>query len=164
MPAANRSPPGGTAALRPSPRAEIHHFIGKDIASFRTLFWPAMLEAAGLALPTKVRVHGFLTVNRREDVGEPGHLPPWPAPISTTSIQPRCGITTPANCAGGIDDLDLNLDEFAAKVNADLVGKVVNLAEPDGAVARGHGPGRLSRRRRARQPRPTAAIAAAYED
>lgn len=108
-------------------RAEIHHFIGKDIVYFHTLFWPAMLEAAGKALPTKVRVHGFLTVNGQKmsksrgtfilartylDHLDPGMLRYYYA----------------AKISGGIDDIDLNLEEFAAKVNADLVGKVVNLA------------------------------------
>ena len=107
--------------------AEIHHFIGKDIVYFHTLFWPAMLEAAGRALPTKVRVHGFLTVNGQKmsksrgtfilartylDHLDPGMLRYYYA----------------AKLSGGIDDIDLNLEEFTTKVNADLVGKVANLA------------------------------------
>ncbi|MFM1902544.1 MAG: Methionine--tRNA ligase [Planctomycetota bacterium] len=107
--------------------AEIHHFIGKDIVYFHTLFWPAMLEAAERALPAKVRVHGFLTVNGQKmsksrgtfilartylDHLDPGMLRYYYA----------------AKLSGGIDDLDLNFEEFAAKVNADLVGKVANLA------------------------------------
>lgn len=109
------------------PPAEIHHFIGKDITYFHTLFWPAMLEAAGLALPTKVRVHGFLTVNGQKMSKSRGtfllartyldHLDPGALRYYYAS-----------KLSGGIDDLDLNLDEFQAKVNADLVGKVVNLA------------------------------------
>ena len=109
------------------PPAEIHHFIGKDITYFHTLFWPAMLEATGLALPTKVRVHGFLTVNGQKMSKSRGtfllartyldHLDPSALRYYYAS-----------KLSGGIDDLDLNLDEFTAKVNADLVGKVVNLA------------------------------------
>ena len=109
------------------PPAEIHHFIGKDITYFHTLFWPAMLEAAGLVLPTKVRVHGFLTVNGQKMSKSRGtfllartyldHLDPGGLRYYYAS-----------KLSGGIDDLDLNLDEFTAKVNADLVGKVVNLA------------------------------------
>jgi len=109
------------------PPAEIHHFIGKDIVYFHTLFWPALLEAADLALPTRVRVHGFLTVNGAKmskargtfllartylDHLDPGMLRYYYA----------------AKLSGGIDDIDLDLDDFAAKVNGDLVGKVVNLA------------------------------------
>ena len=109
------------------PPAEIHHFIGKDITYFHTLFWPAMLEAAGLALPTKVRIHGFLTVNGQKMSKSRGtfllartyldHLDPAALRYYYAS-----------KLAGGIDDIDLNLEEFATKVNADLVGKVVNLA------------------------------------
>ena len=116
---------GRDAAGRP--RAEIQHFIGKDIVYFHTLFWPAMLEAAGKALPAKVRVHGFLTVNGQKmsksrgtfilartylDQLDPGMLRYYYA----------------AKLSGGIDDIDLNLEEFTAKVNSDLVGKVANLA------------------------------------
>ena len=110
-----------------NPRAEIHHFIGKDIVYFHTLFWPAMLEAAGLALPTKVRVHGFLTVNGQKMSKSRGtfilartyleHLDPG-----------MLRYYYAAKISGGIDDLDLNLEEFTAKVNADIVGKVANLA------------------------------------
>jgi len=153
---------GGTNA----PPAEIHHFIGKDITYFHTLFWPAMLEAAGLALPTKVRIHGFLTVNgekmsksrgtfllarRYLDHLDPGMLRYFYA----------------AKLSGGIDDIDLDLDEFATKVNADLVGKVVNLAsrtarwlEPTGLAPAYPDDGGLF----ARAAADGAEIAAAYED
>lgn len=107
--------------------AEIHHFIGKDIIYFHTLFWPAMLHAAGLSLPTKVRIHGFLTVNGQKMSKSRGtfimarsyldHLDPGMLRYFYAS-----------KLSGGIDDIDLNLDEFVAKVNSDLVGKVVNLA------------------------------------
>ena len=109
------------------PAAEIHHFIGKDITYFHTLFWPAMLEAAGLSLPTKVRIHGFLTVNGEKMSKSRGtfllartyldHLDPAALRYYYAS-----------KLSGDIDDIDLNLEEFAAKVNSDLVGKVVNLA------------------------------------
>jgi methionyl-tRNA synthetase len=109
------------------PPAEIHHFIGKDITYFHALFWPAMLEAAGLALPTQVRIHGFLTVNGQKMSKSRGtfllartyleHLDPAALRYYYAS-----------KLSGGIDDIDLNLEEFTAKVNADLVGKVVNLA------------------------------------
>ena len=109
------------------PAAEIHHFIGKDITYFHALFWPAMLEAAGLSLPTKVRIHGFLTVNGEKMSKARGtfvlartyldHLDPAGLRYYYAS-----------KLSGDIDDIDLNLDDFAAKVNSDLVGKVVNLA------------------------------------
>lgn len=106
---------------------EVHHFIGKDITYFHTLFWPGMLKTAGFNLPTKVHIHGFLTVDGRKMSKRDGtfvkaatylnHLNPSYLRYFYASKQgPR------------LDDLDLNLDEFISKVNSDLVGKVVNLA------------------------------------
>lgn len=110
-----------------SPAAEIHHFIGKDITYFHTLFWPAMLEAAGLALPKRVHVHGFLTVNGQKMSKSRGTF--LLARTYLDHLDPgMLRYYYAAKLSGGIDDLDLNLEEFAAKVNADLVGKVVNLA------------------------------------
>lgn len=109
------------------PPAEIHHFIGKDITYFHTLFWPAMLEVAELTLPTKVRVHGFLTVNGQKMSKSRGTF--LLARSYLNHLDPAAlRYYYAAKLAGGIDDLDLNLEEFATKVNADLVGKVVNLA------------------------------------
>ena len=113
---------GGAAAP-----AEIHHVIGKDIIYFHTLFWPAMLEAAGLALPTKVRVHGFLTVNGQKMSKSRGTFVlarTWLEHLDPAALRYYYA----AKLSGGIDDIDLNLDEFMTKANADLVGKVVNLA------------------------------------
>ena len=109
------------------PPAEIHHFIGKDITYFHTLFWPAMLEAAELSLPTKVRIHGFLTVNGQKMSKSRGTF--LLARTYLDQLDPgMLRYFYASKLAGGIDDIDLNLEEFAAKVNADLVGKVVNLA------------------------------------
>ena len=109
------------------PPAEIHHFIGKDITYFHTLFWPAMLEAAGLALPTKVRVHGFLTVNGQKMSKSRGTF--LLARTYLEHLDPSMlRYYYAAKLGGGIDDLDLDLAEFTTKVNADIVGKVVNLA------------------------------------
>ena len=107
--------------------AEIHHFIGKDITYFHTLFWPAMLEAAGLALPTKVRIHGFLTVNGQKMSKTRGTF--LSARAYLDHLDPgMLRYYYAAKLSGGIDDIDLNLEEFTSKVNSDLVGKVVNLA------------------------------------
>lgn len=106
---------------------EIHHFIGKDITYFHTLFWPGMLKAAGFSLPTRVHIHGFLNVNGEKMSKSKGtfikaetylkHLDPaYLRYYFASKLGPR------------LDDLDLNPDEFVTKVNADLVGKVVNLA------------------------------------
>ncbi len=112
---------------RNEPPAEIHHFIGKDITYFHTLFWPAMLEAAGLVLPTKVRIHGFLTVNGQKMSKSRGTF--LMARTYLDHLDPAAlRYYYAAKLSGGIDDIDLNLEEFATKVNADLVGKVVNLA------------------------------------
>ena len=106
---------------------EIHHFIGKDIQYFHCLFWPAMLKTAGFNLPDKVHIHGFLTVDGRKMSKRDGtfvmaatylaHLDPaYLRYYYACKLGPR------------VEDIDMNLEEFAAKVNADLVGKVVNLA------------------------------------
>jgi len=108
-------------------RAEIHHFIGKDITYFHTLFWPAMLKSARLSLPTRVQVHGFLTVNGEKMSKSRGTF--VRARTYLDHLDPAYLRYYYASKLGGsVDDLDLNLDEFQAKVNADLVGKVVNLA------------------------------------
>jgi methionyl-tRNA synthetase len=106
---------------------EIHHFIGKDITYFHTLFWPGMLKSAGFSLPTKVHIHGFLTVGGEKMSKTKGTFvmaetylrhsdPSYLRYYYASKLGPR------------LDDLDLSLDEFVAKVNSDLVGKVVNLA------------------------------------
>jgi methionyl-tRNA synthetase len=106
---------------------EIHHFIGKDITYFHTLFWPGMLKTARFSLPTKIHVHGFLTVDGDKMSKSKGtfilartyldHLDPsYLRYYYAAKLTPR------------VADLDLNLAEFVNKVNADLVGKVVNLA------------------------------------
>ncbi|QDU31595.1 Methionine--tRNA ligase [Anatilimnocola aggregata] len=110
-----------------SPETEVHHFIGKDITYFHTLFWPGMLKTAGYNLPEKVHIHGFLTVGGEKMSKSKGtfiraatflkHLDPAALRYYYASkLGPR------------LDDLDLNPDEFVDKVNSDLVGKVVNLA------------------------------------
>jgi len=109
------------------PPAEIHHFIGKDITYFHTLFWPAMLEAAEFALPARVQVHGFLTVNGQKMSKSRGTFVlarTWLDHLDPGMLRYYYA----AKLSGGIDDIDLNLEEFATKANADLVGKVVNLA------------------------------------
>jgi methionyl-tRNA synthetase len=107
--------------------AEIHHFIGKDITYFHTLFWPAMLEAAGLTLPTGVHVHGFLTVNGQKMSKSRGTFilaRTWLEHVDAEMLR----YFYASKISGGIDDLDLDLDDFVVKVNADIVGKIVNLA------------------------------------
>jgi methionyl-tRNA synthetase len=110
-----------------SPDTEIHHFIGKDITYFHTLFWPAMLKTAGLNLPKKVHIHGFLTVNGKKMSKRDGTF--VQAATYLEHLDPAyLRYYYAAKLGGNVEDLDLNLDEFQTKVNADIVGKFVNLA------------------------------------
>lgn len=110
-----------------SPDTEIHHFIGKDIAYFHTLFWPAMLQTAGFQLPRRIHIHGFLTVDAEKMSKSRGTF--IQASTYAKHLDPAClRYYYAAKQGPGTDDLDLNLEEFVAKVNSDLVGKVVNLA------------------------------------
>jgi len=106
---------------------EIHHFIGKDITYFHTLFWPGMLRVSGFQLPNKVHIHGFLTVGGEKMSKSKGTF--VKAATYLEHLNPSYLRYYYASKLGSrLDDLDLNLEEFATKVNADLVGKVVNLA------------------------------------
>lgn len=109
-----------------SSQAEVYHIIGKDITYFHTLFWPALLEGAGLRLPSKVIVHGFVKVNGQKMSKSKGNfilardylklLPP-----EALRYYLATKLTT------GHEDLDFHLEDFTNKVNAELVGKIVNL-------------------------------------
>ncbi len=110
-----------------APAVEVHHFIGKDITYFHTLFWPAMLKTAGFSLPSKVHVHGFLTVDGEKMSKSKGTF--VRAATYLSHLDPAYLRYYYASKLGpGLDDLDLNREEFVTKVNSDLVGKVVNLA------------------------------------
>ena len=110
-----------------SDKTEIHHFIGKDIVYFHTLFWPAMLKAAGFPLPKRVQVHGLLTVNG-EKMSQVARARSCMASTYLKHLDPAYLRYYYAQARLAVDDLDLNVEEFVAKVNSDLVGKVVNLA------------------------------------
>jgi methionyl-tRNA synthetase len=107
--------------------AELYHFIGKDIIYFHALFWPAMLSGANFRTPSAIFAHGFLTVNGEKMSKSRG-----------TFIQARTYLNHlnpeylryyfAAKLSAGVDDLDLNFDDFSQRVNSDLVGKVVNIA------------------------------------
>ena len=106
---------------------EIHHFIGKDITYFHTLFWPAMLKTAEFSLPKKVHIHGFLTVNGEKMSKSKGTF--IRASTFLQYLDPAyLRYYYASKLTSRVDDLDLNFDEFAAKVNSDMVGNVVNLA------------------------------------
>ena len=124
---------------RPGGDTELHHFIGKDILYFHSLFWPATLEGAGFRKPTGVYVHGFLTVNGQKMSKSRGtfitarrYLDRLPPEYFRYFIAAKLG--------SGVDDIDMNLEEFTTRVNAEIVGKLVNIASRcAGFVTRGHG-------------------------
>jgi methionyl-tRNA synthetase len=111
----------------PDAHTELHHFIGKDILYFHTLFWPAVLEGAGFRRPTSVHAHGFLTINGQKMSKSRGtfitarrYLDSFKAEYLRYYFAAKLG--------PGIDDLDMNLDEFTTRLNSDIVGKLVNIA------------------------------------
>ncbi|MBT8135106.1 MAG: methionine--tRNA ligase [Gammaproteobacteria bacterium] len=106
---------------------ELYHFIGKDIARFHTLFWPAVLEGSGYRKPTAVFCHGFLTVNGQKMSKSRGTF--IKARTYLDNLNPEyLRYYYTAKLSSGVDDIDLNLDDFMQRVNSDLVGKVVNIA------------------------------------
>lgn len=119
--------------------AELYHFIGKDIVNFHALFWPAMLEGAGYRKPTAVNVHGYLTVNGQKMSKSRGTF--IKARTYLDHLNPEYLRYYYASKLGrGVDDLDLNLEDFVQKVNSDLVGKVVNIASRcAGFIHKGNG-------------------------
>jgi methionyl-tRNA synthetase len=133
----------------PDSAAEVHHFIGKDIVYFHTLFWPAMLMGADFRTPTAVNAHGFLTVDGAKMSKSRG-----------TFIRARTYLEHlhpdylryyfAAKLGPGTGDIDFNLDDFALRVNADVVGKVVNIASRCAGFIQRRFDGRLS----ATLPRP----------
>jgi len=112
---------------QPGGGTELYHFIGKDIAYFHTLFWPAMLHGAGFRTPTAVYCHGFLTVNGEKMSKRRGTL--IKARTYLQHLDPEyLRYYFACKLGDGIDDLDLSFEDFSARVNSDLVGKVVNIA------------------------------------
>jgi len=141
----NRTGTDFDAFLKPDSAAEMHHFIGKDIINFHGLFWPAMLHGASFRTPTRLHVNGYLMVNGAKMSKSRG-----------TFIMARTFLDVGLNpetlryyfatkSAAGVDDLDLNLDDYTARVNSDLVGKFVNLASRASGFATRHFDGALDR-------------------
>jgi methionyl-tRNA synthetase len=125
--------------LKAGSTAELYHFIGKDISYFHNLFWPAVLHGSGCRKPTAVFVHGFLTINGAKMSKSRGtfitarryleRLPPEPLRFYFAG-----------KLGSGVDDMDLSLEDFVARVNSDIVGKLVNIASRcAGFVQRGGG-------------------------
>ena len=111
----------------PNSDAEVYHFIGKDIAYFHMLFWPAMLHGAGYRIPTAVYCHGFLTVDGKKMSKSRGTF--IKARTYLDSLNPEyLRYYFAAKLGAGVNDIDLNLEDFQQRVNSDLVGKLVNIA------------------------------------
>ncbi|RUO81548.1 methionine--tRNA ligase [Idiomarina tyrosinivorans] len=112
---------------QPNSDAEVYHIIGKDIIYFHSLFWPAMLKGADFRQPTNVWAHGFITVNGTKMSKSKGTF--IMARTYLDHLNPEyLRYYYAAKLTNRIDDLDLNLTDFAQRVNADLVGKVINIA------------------------------------
>jgi methionyl-tRNA synthetase len=128
---------------RPGHDTEVYHFIGKDIMYFHMLFWPAVLEGSGFRTPTSVYAHGFLTVNGLKMSKSRGTF------IKARTYLDNLGPSYlryyyAAKLGPTIEDIDLNLDDFVARVNADLVGKLVNIASRCAGFVNKRFDGRLS--------------------
>ena len=107
--------------------AELYHFIGKDIIYFHALFWPAMLSGADFRTPSAIFAHGFLTVNGEKMSKSRGTF--ITARTYLDHLNPEyLRYYFAAKLSAGVDDIDLNFDDFSQRVNSDLVGKVVNIA------------------------------------
>ncbi len=114
--------------IKPGTNTEQYHFIGKDILYFHTLFWPAMLEFAGYRTPTNVFAHGFLTVDGAKMSKSRGTFITANSYIETGLNPEWLRYYFAAKLNATMEDLDLNLDDFLARVNSDVVGKYVNIA------------------------------------
>ncbi len=126
----------------PESRSELYHFIGKDIVYFHTLFWPAVLGGAGFRRPTGVFVHGFLTVDGQKISKRRGTS--IKASTFAEHVDPDYLRYYFASKLGpNVDDLDLNFKDFVARVNSDLVGKLVNIASRCAGFIARYGDGRL---------------------
>jgi methionyl-tRNA synthetase len=111
----------------PDSKAELYHFIGKDIVYFHSLFWPAVLTGSGFRTPSAIFAHGFLTVNGQKMSKSRGTF--ITARTYLDHLNPEYLRYYYASKLGsGIDDIDLNLEDFTARVNSDVVGKLVNIA------------------------------------
>ena len=116
-------------AYMANPKLEQYHFIGKDIVTFHTLFWPAMLHFSGRRAPTNVFVHGFLTVNNGEKMSKSRGTGLDPLKYLSLGMNPEwLRYYLAAKLSARNEDIDFNADDFMARVNSDLIGKFVNIA------------------------------------
>jgi len=113
---------------KPDSKTELYHFIGKDILYFHALFWPAMLQHAGFRTPTKLFAHGFLTVNGEKMSKSRGTFITADSYLKQGLNPEYLRYYYAAKLNGTMEDLDLSLEDFVAKVNSDLIGKFINIA------------------------------------
>ena len=132
-------------AYMAQPGLEQHHFIGKDIVTFHTLFWPAMLKFSGRKTPDKIHVHGFLTVNNGEKMSKSRGTGLDPLKYLSLGMNPewlRYYLAAKLNAKN--EDIDFNADDFMARVNSDLIGKYVNIASRSSSFISKYFEGQLS--------------------
>jgi len=140
---------GGEGALnfdeywKPDSKTELYHFIGKDILYFHALFWPAMLQHAGFRTPTKLFAHGFLTVNGEKMSKSRGTFITADSYLKQGLNPEYLRYYYASKLNGTMEDLDLNLEDFVAKVNSDLVGKYINIASRASGILHKHFQGRI---------------------
>ncbi|MBF2754307.1 MAG: methionine--tRNA ligase [Gammaproteobacteria bacterium AqS3] len=128
---------------KPDSDHEVYHFIGKDIANFHTLFWPALLHAADMRMPSGVFVHGFLTVNGEKMSKTKGTF--ILARTYAEHLDPEyLRYFFAARLGAGVEDIDLNLGDFAQLINSDLIGKLVNIASRCAGLLHRWGGGEIS--------------------
>jgi methionyl-tRNA synthetase len=123
--------------------AELYHFIGKDILYFHALFWPAMLQHAGFRTPTKLFAHGFLTVNGEKMSKSRGTFITADSYLKQGLNPEYLRYYYAAKLNGTMEDLDLSLEDFVAKVNSDLIGKYVNIASRASGILHKHFEGKV---------------------
>jgi len=131
------------AFWRPGSDAELHHFIGKDILYFHALFWPATLHHAGFRTPTRIHVHGFLTVNGKKMSKSRGTF--IMARTYLDHLNPEfLRYYFAAKLNNRVEDIDLNLEDFVNRVNSDVIGKYINIASRTAGFIHKRFEGRLS--------------------
>ena len=123
---------------------ELYHFIGKDILYFHALFWPAMLENSGYRTPTQIFAHGFLTVNGQKMSKSRGTFITAESYLQQGMNPEWLRYYYAAKLNGSMEDIDLNLEDFIARVNSDLVGKYINIASRAAGFISKHFNGKLS--------------------
>ncbi len=129
--------------LRPGSDTELVHFIGKDILYFHALFWPAMLQYAGYRTPTRIYAHGFLTVNGEKMSKSRGTFITAESYLNQGLNPQWLRYYYAAKLNETMEDIDLSLDDFVARVNSDLVGKYVNIASRAATFIAKHFSGQL---------------------